>query len=79
MPKYIDTHAMNPMTAQQLREAQNAPPDEFGVTHHDILFNEKENKIWCILDAPSAEAVEKHHAKVGMTCESIHEVSSTKE
>lgn len=79
MPKYIDTHEMNPITAEQLRQAQNEPADEFGVTHHDILFSEKENKIWCILDAPSREAVEQHHAKVGMTCESIHEVESARE
>ena len=79
MPKYIDTHPMESFTAQQLREAQNAPPDEFGVTHHDILFSEEDNKIWCILDAPSKEAVEKHHAKVGTKCEMIYEVMSTKE
>ena len=30
-------------------EAQNAPQDEFGVTHHDILFSEKDNTVWCIL------------------------------
>lgn len=78
MPTYIDTHEMNPITAAQLREAQHAPADEFGVTHHDILFSETENKIWCILDAPDREAVEKHHAEVGMTCESIHEVKSTR-
>ena len=78
MPKFIDTHEMNPLTAQQLREAQSAPADEFGVTHHDILFSEKENKIWCVLDAPSKEAVEKHHAKVGMKCQAIHEVRSAR-
>ena len=42
MPKYIDSHPMNPFTAQQLRELQNAPKDEFGVVHHDILFSEKD-------------------------------------
>lgn len=79
MPKYIDTHQMKPLTAQQLREAQNASQDEFGVTHHDILFSEKDDKVWCILNAPNKDAVEKHHAKVGIKCESIHEVMSTKE
>ena len=38
MPKYLDEHQMKPFTAQQLRELQNAPPDEFGVTHHDVLI-----------------------------------------
>ncbi len=79
MPKYLDEHQMNPFTAQQLREAQNAPPDEFGVTHHEILFSEEENKIWCVLDAPNKEAVEKHHEKAGLKCDWIREVESTRE
>ena len=79
MPKYMDEHQMEPFTAEQLRELQNAPPDEFGVTHHDVLFNEEENKIWCVLDAPNKEAVEKHHEKAGLKCDWIREVESTKE
>ncbi|MBT8085324.1 MAG: DUF4242 domain-containing protein [Woeseia sp.] len=78
MPKFIDEHSMKPFTAGQLRELQNAPPDEFGVTHHDILFSEKDDKIYCVLDAPNPEAVSKHHAKAGITCDYIHEVSSTR-
>ena len=79
MPKYLDEHQMKPFTAQRLREVQNAPPDEFGVTHHDVLFSEEENKIWCVLDAPNKEAVEKHHEKAGLKCEWIREVESTRE
>ncbi len=79
MPKYLDEHQMKPFTAQRLREAQKAPPDEFGVTHHDVLFSEEENKIWCVLDAPNKEAVEKHHEKAGLSCDWIREVESTKE
>ncbi len=79
MPKYLDEHQMNPFTAEQLRELQNAPPDEFGVTHHDVLFSEEENKIWCVLDAPNKEAVEKHHEKAGLKCDWIREVESTRE
>jgi hypothetical protein len=36
MPKFIDTHPMKPFTGEELNKLQNAPPDEFGVTHHDI-------------------------------------------
>ncbi len=79
MPKYMDEHQMRPFTAQRLREAQNAPPDEFGVTHHDVLFSEEEDKVWCVLDAPNKEAVEKHHEKAGLECEWIREVESTRE
>jgi len=61
------------------RTPERPPPDEFGVTHHDVLFNEEENKIWCVLDAPNKEAVEKHHEKAGLTCEWIREVESSRE
>jgi len=78
MPKYIDSHEMRPFTANELNKLQNAPPDEFGVTHHDILFSEKDNKIYCVLDAPNMDAIIKHHAKAGITCDCIHEVISTR-
>lgn len=69
---------MEPFTADELKNLQNAPPDEFGVTHHDILFSAEDNKIYCVLDAPNKEAIEKHHAKAGIKCDCIHEVESTR-
>jgi hypothetical protein len=79
VPKFIDVHSMQPFTADALNKLQDAPPDEFGVTHHDILFSEKDNKIYCVLNAPDVEAIEKHHAKAGIKCDWIHEVTSTRE
>lgn len=79
MPMYIDAHPMKPLTANELNDLQNAPADEFGVTHHEILFSEKDNKIYCVLNAPNADAVEKHHAKAGIHCDFVHEVKSTRE
>lgn len=79
MPKFIDAHPMHPLTVDQLRAAQQSPEDEFGVTHHEILYSEPENKLYCVLDAPDREAIEKHHAKIGVTCDWIHEVASAKE
>ena len=78
MPKFIDAHEMEPFTADQLNQLQDAPPDEFGVTHHDILFSEKDNKIYCVLDAPDADAIHKHHAKAGIKCDFVHQVESTR-
>ena len=78
MPKFIDSHPMKPFTADQLTGLQSAPPDEFGVTHHDILFSEEDDRIYCVLDAPDEEAVHKHHAKAGIDCEFVHEVNSTR-
>jgi hypothetical protein len=78
MPKFIDVHPMKPFTADALSKLQDAPPDEFGVTHHDILFSEKDDRIYCVLDAPNLEAIHKHHAKAGITCEWVQEVESTR-
>src|SRR5438445_23077 len=35
MPKFIDAHPMNPLTAEQLRAAQMSPPDDVGI--EDVL------------------------------------------
>ena len=78
MPKFIDSHPMEPFTEAQLKAAQKAPRDEFGVTHHDILYNKAAGKLFCVLDAPDRKAVEKHHAKAGVRCEWIQEVTSTR-
>ena len=78
MPKFMDSHPMSPFTAEQLRELQHAPKDEFGVTHHDILFSEEHDRIWCVLEAPNIDAIHKHHAKAGIKCEWVREVDSTR-
>ena len=79
MTKFIDQHPMTPFTAEQLREAQKAPEDEFGVTHHDLLYTAEDNKLWCVLNAPDEKAVAKHHAKLGIECEWIHRVESARD
>ena len=78
MPRFIDQHAMKPLKAEQLKALQNAKPDEFGVTHHEIIFSEKDNKVWCILDAPNKEAVEKHHKNAGVKIDFVFEVQTTR-
>lgn len=77
-PKYIDTHGMAKLTPEQLKQLQNAPKDKFGVTHHDILYNKIEDRVYCVLDAPDKEAVVNHHKQAGIDCEWVHEVESTK-
>jgi hypothetical protein len=78
MPKFIDVHKMNPLTEHQLKQAQTAAKDEFGVTHENIMYSETENKVFCVLNAPNKEAVEKHHGKIGLKPDWIHEVKTTK-
>lgn len=76
MPKYLDAHKMRGFDEASLRQAKDSPKDEFGVTHHDILYNKEEDKLYCILDAPDKESVEKHHQKFGIKCDWITEVQS---
>ncbi len=78
MPKFLDAHTFDPFTERQLKEAQHASKDEFGVTHDNIIYSEKENKLFCLLNAPSKEAVDKHHRKLEVKCDWIHEVKTTK-
>jgi hypothetical protein len=62
------------VTEDMLNQVQMSPKDEFGVTHVNILFNAEADRVFCILDAPDKDAVEKNHKKIGIKCESIMEV-----
>jgi hypothetical protein len=42
MPTFIDGHEMVGLNAVQLKNIINNPPDKYGVTHKEILYNEKE-------------------------------------
>ena len=75
MPTFIDGHKMGRLNATQLKNIINNPPDKHGVTHKEVLYNEKENKLFCILDAPDKESVLKHHHDVGIECDFIFETT----
>ncbi len=77
MPTFLDSHDLKAADEETLRKLQNSPKDEFGVTHINILYNKAEDKGFCLLDAPSKEAVEKHHDKLGYKCDWIVEVKTT--
>jgi hypothetical protein len=77
MPRFLDTHRLKGLDEETLRKLQNSPKDEFGVTHVNLLHSKEEDKVFCLLDAPSKEAVEKHHKKGGTKCDWIMEVKTT--
>ncbi len=76
MPIFIDGHKMGKLDTIKLKKIMNNPPDKHGVIHKDILYNEKENKLFCILDAPNKESVVNHHHDVGIECDFIIEATS---
>jgi hypothetical protein len=77
MPRFLDTHKLCGMDEATLKQLQNAPKDEFGVTHVNIMYNKEEDQAFCLLDAPNKEAVENHHAKGGIKPDWIKEVKTT--
>ena len=78
MPKFLDVHSLKDLDERTLRKTQDAPKDEFGVTHDNILYNSEEDRFYCLLDAPTKEAVINHHKKHGFKPEWITEVKTTK-
>lgn len=77
MPRYLDVHPLENLSEETLKGLQNSATDEFGITHANIIYNKDEDRCYCLLDAPSKEAVEKHHHKAGIKCDWITEVKST--
>jgi hypothetical protein len=75
VPVFLDVHKV-PFTEDNLRELCKSPVDEFGVTHVNLLYNKEAGVCFCLLHAPSMEAVEKHHKKVSIDCEWITEVTN---
>ena len=49
--------------------------DEFGVRQIELYHNADGN-VYCLLEAPDAEAVRQHHAALGVPCGEVHEVQS---
>jgi hypothetical protein len=59
---------------QITRDTKDAKADEFGVRQVE-LFHNPDGKVYCLLEAPDAEAVRKHHEAIGVPCGDVHEVS----
>jgi hypothetical protein len=78
MPKFMDYHDDLKLPAEAIeqitQETKDAKADEFGVRQVE-LFHNSEGKVYCLLEAPDAEAVRSHHAALGLACGDVHEVS----
>lgn len=78
MPIFIDGHSLNGLTPDRLKKLGNLLPDNYGITHLQLFYNKKEDKLYCILDAPNEEAIWKHHEREGLKCEFITQVQQIK-
>jgi hypothetical protein len=75
--KFVDVHYLGKYTDEELKKFQDLPVDEYGVKILNIMYNRAVGISFCILEAPSKEAVEKHHEKYGVKCNWITEVQTT--
>lgn len=80
MPTFLDIHNVEGATAEDLRKAHQADLDvqgKYGVNYRRYWHNEQCGKVFCLVDAPNAEAAMKVHAEAhGLLAEKIIEVDS---
>ena len=78
MARFMDYHddlRLPREVVDQLRqETKDGKTDQFGVRQVELFHNE-EGKVYCLLEAPDAEAVRQHHAALGVDCGDVHQVS----
>ncbi len=79
MPKFLDSHGLQGADPEELKKAQNNPKDEFGVSVLNVIYSEDEDRMYCLLNAPNKDAIEKHHEKLGYKCDYILEVDTTED
>jgi hypothetical protein len=69
MPKFMDVHhGMHGVTPQALKEAHQADldiQDDEGVDFQRAWGDPESGLVWCISEAPSAEAVQRIHERAG--------------
>lgn len=78
MPLYLDIHQVPGANADDLRKAHEADvaiQGQYGVDYRKYWHNEKCGKVFCLVEAPNAEAAAMVHAKAhGLVAEKIIEV-----
>ncbi len=77
MPRYMDFHQDLKLPADAIEQiaedTRNARADQFGVRQVELYHN-ADGQVYCLLEAPDAEAVRKHHAALGVDCGAVHPV-----
>ena len=81
MPEFMDVHtSMKGVTAEQLHEAHNADlaiQDEEGVNFKQAWADPNTGHVFCLSEAPSADAVQRIHQRAGHPADEVHEISVT--
>ncbi len=79
MPQFMDFHEELTLpfeVIQQItQEANDGVTDEFGVRQVELYYTTESGQVYCLLEAPDAEAVRKHPAAIGVPCGDVHQVT----
>jgi hypothetical protein len=80
MPLFMDIHNQAPKgtTAKDVADAHKADmreQEQYGVKYLKYWFDEKQGKIFCLVDAPDAETANRVHKEAhGLVADEIHPV-----
>lgn len=80
MPLFMDVHQKAPdgAKAKDVADAHMADlkvQEKYGVRYINYWFDERSGKIFCLVDAPSAEAANRVHREAhGLTADEINPV-----
>ena len=78
MPLYMDIHEIHGADPKDVAEAHHKDveiQDKYGVKYGKYWFNEKAGKIFCLCEAPNAEAaIEVHRKAHGLVADKLIEV-----
>jgi hypothetical protein len=78
MPQFMDFHPDLKLPQEAVdaiaQGTKNGDVDEFGVRQVELYHN-PDGQVYCLLEAPDAEAVRKHHAALNVPCGDVHPVS----
>ncbi|MFK4066401.1 SCO4226 family nickel-binding protein [Streptomyces sp. NPDC029674] len=81
MSKFMDVHhGMNGITADQLKAAHQADlaiEKEEGVHFEKAWADPDSGTVYCLSEAPSAEAVQRIHERAGHRADEVHAVPLT--
>lgn len=79
MPIYMDIHELPGVTPDAVAKAHLADmavQEKYGVAYHKYWIDQRKGKVFCLCEAPSAEAADAVHREAhGLTAQRIMEVS----
>jgi hypothetical protein len=78
MPRFLDVHNLPGVKAGDVAEAHMKDlqeQDKYGVKYIKYWVDESKGKVFCLVDAPNAEAAHKVHREAhGLVADEIFEV-----